>query len=44
VSDAIYQRKIDGCPLIGGRRAVPADRLPELFRVLRERAVRQRMA
>jgi hypothetical protein len=41
VSDLLYQRRVDvrRCPMLGGRRLVPRDLLPEVIRILRERGV-----
>jgi hypothetical protein len=38
ISDLFYARRLDDsrCPIVGGRRLIPADYLPELERVLRE--------
>jgi len=32
ISDLFYQRKLDGerCPIVGGRRLIPKDYLPEI--------------
>lgn len=41
ISDAFYKRFLDDerCPIIGGRRIVPVDYLPEIEAKLRERGV-----
>jgi hypothetical protein len=38
ISDLFYARRLDDlrCPIVGGRRLIPADYLPEVERVLRE--------
>jgi len=38
ISDLLYRRKLDDsrCPIVGGRRLIPEDYLPEIERVLRE--------
>jgi hypothetical protein len=38
ISDQFYLRKLDDgrCPIVGGRRLVPEDYLPEIERVLRD--------
>jgi hypothetical protein len=37
ISDLFYLRKLDSgrCPVVGGRRLIPEDYLPEIERVLR---------
>jgi len=37
ISDLFYLRKLDNdrCPIVGGRRHIPEDYLPEIERVLR---------
>ena len=37
ISDLFYLRKLDNdrCPIVGGRRLIPEDYLPEIERVLR---------
>ena len=37
ISDLLYLRKLDDsrCPIMGGRRMIPADYLPEIEAVLR---------
>jgi len=41
LSDLFYARKLDEnrCILIGGRRFIPADYIPEIERVLRETGI-----
>ena len=38
ISDLFYARRLDDgrCPIIGGRRLIPSDYVPEVERVLRE--------
>jgi hypothetical protein len=38
ISDLLYRRRLDDarCPIVGGRRLIPLDYLPEIERVLRE--------
>jgi hypothetical protein len=38
ISTAFYERKLDDarCPIIGGRRLIPEDYLPEIAKTLRE--------
>jgi hypothetical protein len=38
ISDLFYARRLDDrrCPIIGGKRLIPPDYLPEVERVLRE--------
>jgi hypothetical protein len=38
ISDLFYSRRLDDrrCPIVGGRRLIPEDYLPEVVRVLRE--------
>jgi hypothetical protein len=37
ISDAFYQRKLDDnrCPIVGGRRLIPEDYVPEIESILR---------
>jgi hypothetical protein len=38
ISDLLYRRRLDDarCPIVGGRRLIPLDYLPEVERVLRD--------
>jgi len=38
ITNAFYQRQLDDtrCPIVGGRRLIPPDYIPEIERVLRE--------
>jgi hypothetical protein len=41
VSDLFYQRALDDgrCPVVGGRRLIPADYLADIVAALRERGI-----
>ena len=38
ISDLFYLRRLDGsrCPIVGGRRLIPVEYLPEIERALRQ--------
>jgi len=38
ISDLLYRRRLDDarCPIVGGRRLIPLDYLPDVERALRE--------
>lgn len=46
ISDLLYRRRLDDarCPIVGGRRLIPLDYLPEVARVLREAGYLQQEA
>jgi hypothetical protein len=37
ISDLFYQRRLEGCPLVGGRRLIPRNLLPHIRNLLVER-------